>query len=137
VSHLDLWPTLIGAFGVQAASNRGTSLLVDRLPQGRVSSQSLNLPGSPGRWVGISSETHHLVLAPQSAPKLFDIVADPFELHDLAAQAPEIVRSMTDSQRAFLAAHARAALKALQPKADSAAEQALKKLGYTEGDDHK
>ncbi len=137
VSHLDLWPTLIEAFGIAPTPNRGASLLHDTLPSERVFLQTLGLPGAPNRCVGVSDSTHHLVLAPQSAPRLFDVASDPGELHDLAPTSPELVERLLDAQRAFLAQHARTPLKALQPTADSKAEQALRKLGYTDGDDHK
>lgn len=39
--HLDLWPTVLAALGLDSVPNRGTSLFASELPAGRVAAQFL------------------------------------------------------------------------------------------------
>ncbi len=137
VGHLDLWPTLIGAFGLEAAPNRGVSLLGATLPSGRVVPQTMGAPGSGARWVGVTDEQYRLILPPRAAPQLYDVRADPLELVDLAASHGDVVESLAKRYQAFLRTDARKSLLEMPAPIDPEREKALEHLGYTDGDDPK
>ena len=135
-SHLDLWPTILGALGVEAPPNRGASLLQERLPEGRVHAQTFSGPSSPRRWTGVADGRWRLVVAPGEPPKLFDVAADPYETDDLARRHPELVADLSRRFQEFVRLGAGAPLAETRPSADPATESALRRMGYTDvGDD--
>ena len=63
-------------------------------------------------------------------PELFDLAADPAELHDLAAARPERAAEMEETLRRFLQAHADKAAASAVHEADEATRRRLAALGY-------
>jgi arylsulfatase len=128
-SHLDLFPTILTAFGLDPGPTRGLDLLGPPLPTERVLPQYLR-----GTWSATGAR--HRLLVGRGEPRLFDLVADPGEQHDLAASEPELVRAMAEAHRSFLRRGGDfPPLSPAKPELDEAAERALDALGYG-GDDH-
>jgi arylsulfatase len=127
-SHLDLYPTLLTHFGLDAGPTRGVDLLADPLPPERVVSQSLR-----GSWSATNGR-HHLLLEAGKA-RLFDLAADPGEELDLAPSRPELVRELTTGHDAFIRRVPWAPLAAVRAEANETEANALEALGYAGGDD--
>lgn len=136
VGHLDLWPTILEALGLPSPANRGTSLFREKLPTGRLTSQTFGRPNSPNRWEAVGDAEYRLVMPRGAAPQLFDYARDPGELHDLAPSQPERVASLVERLREYLEGHKSAPLTEIDVKPDDRTKKALKTLGYTEGDEH-
>lgn len=135
-SHLDLWPTILEALGVDAPANRGASFFRERLPEGRVHAQTFSGPASPKRWTGVADGRWRVVVAPGEAPRLFDVAADPYETRDLASEHPDVVADLSRRFQEFVKAGAGAPLREARAGADPETENALKRMGYTDvGDD--
>lgn len=130
VSHLDLAPTVLDAFGLAPRPARGRSLLTRDLPDDRIVPHSLHPEGSPLRWFAITDERYRLVL-PRSGAQLFDLANDPGEQRDLAAQQPERVQEMIDRYRAFAARiPAPPRVEPVALEVDDETRRALEALGY-------
>ncbi len=123
VSHLDLWPTVLEAFGLDGGPCRGTSLQARELPADRVLPQSLR-----GGWSATSARHRLIVQGPDA--RLFDLERDPEELADLSPDEPELVSDLTTRWREFLARASAAPLAPAQPALDQQEERALEALGY-------
>ncbi len=133
--HLDLWPTMLEALGIAGEANRGLSLF-GALPDTRLQVSTLGLPRSPVRWVGFGDGRWRMLIEGASAPRLFDAVADPDELRDLAREQPEVVADLVRRHAEYLASGTGVALdpRAIGPSAE--VDRALHRLGYTDGDEH-
>jgi arylsulfatase A-like enzyme len=122
-SHLDLWPTVLAAFGLAPGTVRGLDLLAGTPPETRVLPQYLR-----GAWSATGAR--HRLIVERERRQLFDLATDPAEAHDLAAAEPELVRRLTAEHQAFVL---RAAGPQLAPAAtpqDEAARKELEALGY-------
>jgi len=87
-----------------------------------VVSQSLGeIAVRQGRWKAIWKRGE--------PPRLFDLVADPGEAHDLAAEHPERLRRLTELMRAARSRPV-VARAGLRGKARKKAREALEALGY-------
>lgn len=135
-THLDLWPTVLEAFALPARPNRGTSLLAAALPADRVASQVVRAPRTPDRWVAATDGRWRMVQEGASAPRLFDLAADPGEEHDLAAAQPERVLELARRVQQFTAAHASAPIAPVRLLPTSENQRALQHTGYTGDDEH-
>lgn len=131
VGHLDLWPTIIAAFGLQPIENRGVSLFNERLPPGRIMPQSYGALDGPTYWRGISDGRYRVIAEDQKPVRMYDIVIDPDEMNDIASSHGPTARQLTERYRAFLEAHAMAPVKGLEMDAKS--QKGLNGLGYTGG----
>lgn len=135
VGHLDLWPTILEALGIEPGPTRGRSLLRAGLPAQRVQVQSLfpadeSLPA----WHAVSDGRWRLVWrADGSEPELYDVQADPAEEHDLARDEPERVAALRAAHDAYLAARSAADTAGVEMELDAEARQALEDLGYVDG----
>jgi arylsulfatase A-like enzyme len=144
VSHLDLLPTLRELLGLPAkASDQGRSLAgllrgeVDALPE---TTHYISGNSRVEGFAAIVGEGHKLLLESGRA-RLYDLVADPGERSDVAAQKPELAARLRAAIDAAMAEDARR-LAAFASRADAAAlaraEQetleALRELGYVEDD---
>ena len=94
VGHLDLWPTVLEALGIEPPGRRGLSLFTASLPKGRLQPHTLKVQGSASRWVGVSDGRFRLVVKPDGTRALYNIVEDAAERQDLAAGDPERVQAM-------------------------------------------
>src|SRR6185503_7018362 len=91
-SHLDLFPTVLGVFGLDPGPTRGLDLLAAELPAERVLPQSLR-----GGWS--ASDARHRLLVEQGRQQLYDLAADPREEHDLSALEPGLVRALAAAHK--------------------------------------
>jgi len=132
VGHLDVWPTVLEAFGLPPQPGRGRSLLTDRLDESRVLPQVM-IQGGTVRQQAMRYGRYRLITGTRR-PRVFDVVDDPGELRDLAREQPELLRRLTAAREAFLA-DAPAPVLAPGPRAtlDAEERQALTGLGYLEG----
>jgi arylsulfatase len=90
VMHLDVYPTVLAAIGVQGPPLRGISLLQDRLPDGRIAPQMLGR-GDPSRdMLGITDGRFRLVSLGTSFPILYDTLTDPLETKSVMEKNPLI-----------------------------------------------
>jgi arylsulfatase len=122
-SHLDLFPTVLGAFGLDPGAVRGLDLLGPALPAERVVPQYLR-----GAWS--ATGPRHRLLVERDAARLFDLASDPREEHDLAAAEPALVRSLAEAHRSFVRRIEPAQLEPARAVLDEAAERELDALGY-------
>jgi hypothetical protein len=100
VSLRDIAPTMIDLLGVAPDERqRGTSIFDVNAQNRRV---FLGAKGDGARVVGfVDHETKFLVDTETFAPQLYDLVKDPHELENIAAQRPEEVRAFTDAALAW------------------------------------
>lgn len=122
-SHLDLYPTILRAFGLEPGPTRGLDLLAGELPAERVLPQSLR-----GSWS--ASGARHRLLVEQGRQRLFDLAEDPHEERDLSALEPETVRALAAAHRSFVQQLELAPLEAARPALDEGEQRALDALGY-------
>ena len=127
--HLDLWPTILEAYGLPARANRGTSLFAASLPSDRLLPHSLGRPGEKGRWTAVTSDRFRLILEEGTNPRLFDLRADPTEAKDLASEQAEVVQELLAGCRTHFGPRAIPVPELFDPNR----EKALKGLGYTDG----
>lgn len=127
-SHLDLYPTVLAAFGLEPGAVRGLDLLAGALPATRVLPQSLR-----GTF-GATGANQRLVVDGEGR-RLFDLAADPDEERDLAAVRPELVRALLEGRRAFLESVRQAPLAPARPAHDEATERGMRSLGYAGDED--
>jgi arylsulfatase A-like enzyme len=135
VSHLDLWPTLLEALGLEAPANRGSSLFARALPADRVAVQTLASANEAALWSAISDGRRRLIVEGKLPPRLFDARTDLEEAHDLANAEPDRVRELAARLREFLNGSPGGVIPGTPMHVDPANEAALKRLGYTEGHD--
>jgi arylsulfatase len=132
VSHLDLLPTILGAFDLPSPPARGLDLLVGEPPAGRIVPHTLGVEGSPGRWVGVSDGRHRL-LTNVNGLALFDRRADPAELVNLATSDRDRAADMWQRYLEFLAAiEPLPAQRPVPSPLDEDSRRALQALGYVE-----
>lgn len=127
VSHLDLYPTLLGALGLEAGQTRGIDLLRNAPGEERVLPHYLR-----GAW-GATGAGYRL-LVDRGQHQLYDLALDPEEEHDLFASQPERARALAEAHLAFARALPSLALEPERPGLDDAERQELRALGYG-GDD--
>jgi arylsulfatase A-like enzyme len=99
----DFGPTMLGLLGSQQTMTKAhgrdvSALLKTGEPPADwndlVCLRAVSGLGEAPRWVAAVSDRWKLVLAPSDVPWLFDLEADPFELKNVAAAHPELVRQM-------------------------------------------
>ena len=134
VCYLDVWPTVLEVLGIAPIENGGVSLLAPVRTEARCVSQSLGSVQFGRRWLSITDGRWRLLLPDPEAPRLYDMLADPAEQHDLAAARPDIVQALRRGHLEFLAQHARPALAGIRRESDDGSLRALRGLGYTLGD---
>lgn len=133
--HLDLWPTVLEALGLEGRANRGVSLFQDALPGGRIVSQTMGRLGAPNRWIAFGDERWRVVVEGTKPPRLFERATDPLDLRDVAAQHPDVVADLAKRHASYVASFAGEALEARAIDKGSEIDKGLGKLGYTD-DEH-
>jgi arylsulfatase A-like enzyme len=133
VSHLDLWPTILDAFGLPAIEGRGTSLFARDVASDRVAVQTLGLAGDERHEFAVGDGRLRLVIDSEGVEHLFDTREDPGELRDLARERPQDVRTLRERGEAFVSGDPRPAVRGAPRKLDAESREALRKLGYTDG----
>jgi arylsulfatase A-like enzyme len=85
-----------------------------------------------GAWRAIFAGRYKLLWNSSGRHQLFDLEADPDELHNLARAEPERVRKMAQAITEFLELQPRPAAKGKRELVDEETRRALKSLGYLE-----
>jgi choline-sulfatase len=109
VSLLDVAPTLLSLAGVPADPGlvldgvdlSGAVLGNDPVPEHRVISE-YHAEGVQAPSAMVRSGRHKLIASLEDPDLLYDLAADPLELHDLSASAPEVVASLRAELKARL-----------------------------------
>lgn len=131
VQHLDVSTTILDAFGLRRRGDPRHSLFRDIAPEGSAAIQQLGRPEDRGRAFAVVEGQWRLVCAKDREPKLFDLLADPLEAHDLAAAHPDRVAELLARYRAETA---RLETDPLAPVGDApsnaARDKELSALGY-------
>jgi len=134
-SLLDVWPTVLEIFALDPGPVPGRSLLAP-LPAERVVGQSLVPRGKSARWWAVSDGRYRVVWSEEAPrPRLFDVLADPAEERDLAADDPGRVARMTAQWSAVVERDAAGAVglgRAIGGEGEEAALEALQSLGYVD-----
>ncbi|MGQ0553909.1 MAG: sulfatase [Planctomycetota bacterium] len=133
-SHLDLFPTVLEAFGLPARATAGRSLFGADESAPRALVHTLGKPGTKRRWEGLSDGRYRLLMEAQ-IPRLYDLVADPEELRDIAGSEPERVRAMGKTLRQTLASLRPIATQLSVRQLSEQDTEAFNALGYTGGGD--
>ena len=134
--HLDLWPTVLEALGVEAGPTLGSSLFHSLPPADRVLGQSLVPRADRARWGAVSDGRWRVIWNDDQPPQLFDVHADPAEEHDLAGEEPERVARMLESWRQAVAGAAAGGPQTVGADMTSEGDtDALRFLGYVDDDE--
>jgi len=136
VSHLDVAPTVLDAFGLDRLAGRGHSLLRP-LPDGdeRLLVQTLHDPSAPEGWLGLTRGRWRLIVTGREH-RLFDLARDPGERHDVAPEHPDVVRALLDAYaRRRRRAPAPPVPRGVDRHMDEQTRRALRALGYLGDED--
>jgi len=136
VSHLDLWPTIREALGLESAARetadpssparRGLSLFTPELPLQRPLPLQLGTPGTARRHVGMVDGDWIFTVFPDGRTEYTP-------LRELGQpQLPELQAKLRQAQQPDGGPR----LPVLPLVGDGRSRQALQNLGYTEGEDH-
>ncbi|MFT5052691.1 MAG: arylsulfatase A-like enzyme [Chlamydiales bacterium] len=133
IALLDLFPTILEAFGLPKVRSRGLSLFEPRRPVQRVIPQNLFRRGEP-EWRAATDGRYRLVWAVDGSSRaLYDTQQDPGEKTDLLSGLPEVAGRLRAGYRNFHAAPFEP-IRGLKP--DEARRAILESLGYAGGDAH-
>lgn len=136
VGHVDFWPTVVQALGLEAPANRGVSLLGASVPEGRVLPQFLGPIQNPNRRLGVTDGRWRAILFKSDPARLFDLEDDPGETKDIALDHPDVLSDLQARYTRFMEADPRPWSKSVTPNLDAATQRGLNDLGYTDGDGH-
>lgn len=100
--HLDVFPTVLEALGIEDRGGRGLSLLRATLPGDRIAPQFLGSRGMPRGRLAISDGRWRLMTVGPSVPVLRDTLADPSETINVADLYPSIVASLQGRYTEFV-----------------------------------
>lgn len=131
VSHLDLFPTVIEAFGLPPRKTLGISLLAGSLPPDRIVPSTLHAFDSPRRWAALTTGGDRLLFNLRQGMQLFDLARDPGELQDISQQEPERIRAILARGTAFAQSTTGSAPELR--RSDEEMSRSLRALGYVEG----
>ena len=126
VSHLDLWPTIREGLGLEPVPRRGVSLYSPDLPPERALPLQLGSPGSPRRHQGMVDGSRMYTVLPDGRTEVMRLRDEP---------DPELA-SLQSMLRLALQPDGEAPWPVLPIRNDGRGTQALRSLGYTEGEDH-
>jgi len=132
--HVDLFATILDAFGVEAPPSRGVSLLSPELPERVLVQQVVPPPNTAANATAVSDGRWRLVWNENEPPRLYDVRADPGETRDVSALEPATVESLLARWRE-LERDAGPVLEGRAMQLDERDEAALHALGYTGGED--
>ncbi|MFN9785097.1 MAG: sulfatase [Planctomycetia bacterium] len=133
VSHLDVHPTVLDAFGIPAKPTRGVSLLAGRPPAERPISAYLANAGKERPAYAIGDGRWRLVVDARDPLALHDLSLDPAEREDLSAARPGEVARLQALHEAWFEARSSSSASRERPM-DAGTRRAMSGLGYTDGD---
>lgn len=135
VSHLDLMPTILDAFGLEAPALRGKSLLGSRPPAERPMSSYLGAPSQGRMAYAISDGRWRLVADSRDPMRLHDLASDAAELVDVSDANPTVVRRLVEAHNGWFKSRSPGRTAVERPM-DEDTRRAMGGLGYTDGDGH-
>ena len=135
--HLDVWPTIVEAAGLHTHTNRGLSLLMPRLPDGRIAAQFLGRVDERRHFSSVTDGRWHLMRESVLAPRLFDMLADPAETKNVAELHPNLIASLQERYTTFLATSDGKRIPGTLRQLDETSRRGLGATGYAEGDGSK
>lgn len=124
VSHLDVMPTILDAFGLEGPRVYGQSLLSPELTGERM------VAHMGAGWQGVS-EGRFRIMTSRSGTRLYDVEDDPFESRDLAPSDPDRVGEMMRRFAALKQSLPRLQLQGFPVNRNQADTKVLDALGYT------
>lgn len=134
VSHLDVLPTVLAAFGIAAPPARGVSLLGAPVGAERLLVQTFRDVATPEGWLGLTRGDWRLIVT-GGRRSLFDVAADPGERVDVSGAHPEVVRALNEAYEGLRAAPPSPPItQGVDRFLDERTRDALRALGYL-GDD--
>lgn len=136
VGHVDVWPTMVEALGLDAPKNRGVSLLGDSVPTGRIMPQFLGPLSSPNRRLAVTDGRWRVVLVKSEPMLLFDLSVDPGETRSVATENAGVLTDLHARYTRFMELDERRWAKSFRPSVDALMQQGLNDLGYAGGDGH-
>jgi len=133
VSHLDVLPTVLEAFGLSVPRGiPGRSLLGKGPPPERILTQVLLPSDKRTKWLAASDGRYRLVWNEADGVKrLYDVRADPGEERDVASQHPERVAALWEVIGAAIASQE--SIEGADIELDEKVRAALEALGYGGG----
>ncbi len=136
-SNVDLFPTLLSVAGLEA------DLVLDGRDLTRLSTPpewiaGVSMTGGKERWLSFRRGSLKLIQTcmPERSQVLYDLAADPAELHDLHGERPEVTRDLHRELEVVMGgppcAQMQAAVRGTSPTVGLSPEnvEALKALGY-------
>jgi len=123
VSHLDIMPTILDAFGLKGPQGYGQSLLRAELPEHRM------VAHMGAGWFGVT-DARHRCFSSRSSTHLYDVEKDPLETRNLAERDGTRVEEMLGRFEILKRGLATVKLEGVAVNRDSAEFEALKALGY-------
>ena len=131
VDHLDIFPTVLSALGVDPGPGAGTSLITRTLPADRVAVQMLGYEDgrkirtvTDGRW--------RLHFEEGQAPRLYDLEADAGEEDDVAPAHADVVRRLRQSYAEYLTRDTAESVEGKSRTLSDEERRIMNGLGYTD-----
>jgi len=135
--HLDVFATVLAALHVPAPASRGRNLLAPAPGAERVLVQTLFQRDAITRLDAVSDGRWHLI-EQRKRTLLFDLAADPGERTNLASENPDVVHELKRAVKQFWKARPGPEVEAgPEMPLDAQAAEALKQLGYLDGEEPK
>ena len=94
VSLLDVWPTVLEAFGLESGPCPGTSLLAPRIDEDRIAVQMLEFEEETKKYRAINTLRYRLQFVEDGRSRLYDLVEDPGATTDISSERPEVVKRL-------------------------------------------
>jgi arylsulfatase len=135
VSHLDLLPTVLDAFGFAVPPSRGASLLGARPADDRLVAHTLGDVATPEGSLGLTRGRWRLLVNGEDR-RLFDSAADPAEGVDVSSAHPDVVRDLLETYARLRANPPSPPIaRGVDRLMDERTRAALRALGYLEDND--
>ena len=129
-THLDLWSTVLEAFGLEPPPSRGTSLLGE-LPDKRYPAQFLYPESGQPKWWSVGDGSLRVLWSEDAGFRLFDVRSDPYEEHDLYPKRQPKAQAMAGELMGVLEdVRGKPLVQGVQLKVDEETRAALEALGY-------
>ncbi len=132
-SHLDIFPTVLNALGIDPGPTLGTSLISSDPPEGRVAISSLHAIGAAGRLESFSDGRWRMLLGGGSPPRLYDLATDPAESASVARKSPGQMKRI-QAAALQMASGAGPPIKGIDRRMEAGDRKAFDDMGYGGGD---
>jgi len=132
VSQLDIYPTILTAFGIDPGQTPGTSRVTSEPPADRVAIQMLGFVKGDDRANirTINNERWRLHLDGDGTVRLYDLEADPGEEHDVAAAHPDVIAMLRARFAEALSSDTGKTIEGIQRTMTDEERRIMEGLGY-------